>query len=153
MDGEICVKGPNVMKGYYKDKKSTSSVLIDGYFHTGDLGYIDEDGFIFITGRKKNIIILSNGENVSPEEIESVLLKDEGVCEVIVYEMGDKIIASIYPEEEYFDNQEYFDDLIYKYNKNKPKNHQIAFVNLRKTEFIKNSNKKIIRSKALEENN
>ena len=153
MDGEICVKGPNVMKGYYKDKKSTSSVLIDGYFHTGDLGYIDEDGFIFLTGRKKNIIILSNGENVSPEEIESVLLKDEGVCEVIVHEMGDKIIASIYPEEEYFDNQEYFDDLIYKYNKNKPKNHQIAFVNLRKTEFIKNSNKKIIRSKALEENN
>ena len=60
---------------------------------------------------------------------------------------------NIYPEEEYFDNQEYFDDLIYKYNKNKPKNHQIAFVNLRKTEFIKNSNKKIIRSKALEENN
>ncbi len=151
IDGEICVKGPNVMKGYYKDKKATEEVIKDNFFHTGDLGYIDEEGFIFITGRKKNIIILSNGENISPEEIEEVLLQDSGVKEVIVCELNGKLIASIFPEEEYLDNEEYFDNLIYEYNKNKPKNHQIAMANIRKTEFIRNNNKKIIRSKALEE--
>ena len=147
IDGEICVKGQNVMKGYYKDKIATSKVIIDDYFHTGDLGYIDEDGFVFITGRKKNLIILSNGENISPEIIENALLKDEGVCEVIVYAKDNKIIAQIYPNEDYLGDQEYFDDLIYKYNQDKPKNAQIALVELRTTEFIKNNSKKILRDK------
>ena len=151
IDDEICVKGPNVMLGYYKDKKATSEVLKNGYFHTGDLGYIDKDGFIFITGRKKNIIILSNGENISPEEIEEELIRDKGVSEVVVSEKDDKLVAFIYPEEEFLNDKDYFDSLIYNYNKNKPKNHQIASVILRKTEFIKNSNKKIIRDKVMEE--
>ena len=145
IDGELCVKGDNVMKGYYKDAKGNEKVLKDGYFHTGDLGYVDEDGFVFITGRIKNLIILSNGENVSPELIENVLAKDPGVCEVVVYPKDNKIIACIYPNEDYFQDQEYFDNLIYKYNKDKPKNNQIAYVELRSEEFVKNSNKKIIR--------
>ena len=145
IDNELCVKGDNVMKGYYKDQKGNNAVLKDGYFHTGDLGYVDEDGFVFITGRKKNLIILSNGENVSPELIESVLQKDNAVCEVVVYPKDNKIIACIYPNEDFIGDQEYFDNLIYKYNKDKPKNNQIAYVELRSEEFPKNSSKKILR--------
>ena len=151
IDNEICVKGDIVMKEYYKDKKATNSVIYDGYFHTGDLGYIDKDGFIFINGRKKNIIILSNGENISPEPIENELLKDKAVCEVIVYSKDNKLVAMIYPEEEYLGDQEYFDELIYEYNRNKAKNHQISHVELRTTEFVKNNSKKIIRSRITEE--
>ena len=150
IDDEICVKGENVMIGYYNDKENTDSVLIDGYYHTGDLGYLDKDGFLFITGRKKNIIILANGENVSPEVIEEDLLKDDQVEEVIVYEKDDNLVACIYPSEEYIGNQEYFDNLIHKYNLDKPKNRQIAYVELRDKEFIKNNNRKILRNKFLE---
>ncbi len=150
IDGEICVGGDIVMKGYYNDIKATKEVLKDNYFYTGDLGYIDEDGFLFITGRKKNIIILSNGENISPELIESNLLKDKGVEEVIVSEEDNKLIAYIYPLEEYLGDEEYFSNLIYNYNKDKPKNHQIAGVRLRNKEFIKNNNGKILRSKVKE---
>ena len=138
------------MLGYYNDKKSTEECIRDGWFYTGDLGYIDNDGFLFITGRKKNIIVLSNGENISPEEIEDVLSNDKGVCEVIVFEKNDKLIASIYPNDEYIGNQEYFDNLIYSYNRTVPKNRQIAFVILRCEEFKKNNNKKIVRSKFYE---
>ena len=151
IEGEICISGDIVMKEYYKDKKATKEVIKDGYFHTGDLGYIDEQGFLFITGRKKNIIILSNGENISPEEIESALLKYKEIEEVIVYEDDNRLVACIYPSEEYISNQEYFDNLIYNYNKDKPKNHQIAMVKLRTNEFIKNHNGKILRDKIREE--
>ncbi|MBR6690605.1 MAG: AMP-binding protein [Bacilli bacterium] len=150
-DGEILVKGENVMLGYYKDKKSTNEVLKDGWFHTGDLGYIDEENFLFITGRKKNLIILSNGENVLPEEIEAKLCSDKAVREVVVYEQDNKIIAAIYPNDDYMGDNKYFNSLIYKYNRTVPKNHQVAMVRLRTTEFIKNNNKKILRNKVMEE--
>ena len=139
------------MLGFYKDKKATDEVLKDGYFHTGDFGYIDKDGFLFITGRKKNLIILSNGENISPELIEEELSHDEAVSEIIVYENNNKLLAEIYPREEYLGNKSYFDDLIYKYNSKVPKNHQIALVTLRNNEFPKNNNKKILRNKFMEE--
>jgi long-chain acyl-CoA synthetase len=151
IDDEIVVSGDIVMKGYYKDRKSTEEVLKDGRFYTGDLGRFDEDGFLFVTGRKKNLIILSNGENVSPEEIEAKLANDNGVAEVIAYEDNNRIIASIYPEKSYMGDQDYFDELIGEYNRKKPKNRQIAYVRLRTVEFPRNNNGKIIRSKVIEE--
>ncbi len=153
IDGEIVVGGDIVMKGYYKDKKATNEVLRNGYFHTGDLGELDEDGFLHITGRKKNLIILSNGENVSPEEMEKALLKDKGVAEVAVYEYGNRIVASIYPSESYFGDQEYFDELISSYNNDKPKNRQIAMARVRNKAFPRNHNGKVLRDKIIEEDN
>ena len=98
--GEICIRGGCVMLGYYKDPEATAEVLdADGWFHTGDLARVDEDGFYYITGRKKNIIILDNGENVSPEELENLLSKCEAVKECIVREKGKKICAVIYCSE------------------------------------------------------
>ena len=152
-NNEILVKGDIVMLGYYKDEKATKEAMQHGYFNTGDFGYLDKDNFLFITGRKKNLIILSNGENISPEAIEEKLSKDKGVCEVIVYENDNKLIASIYPNDEYFGNISYFNGLIYKYNSKVPKNHQIALVTLRNQEFPKNNNRKILRNIVMEEEN
>lgn len=150
-NNEILVKGDIVMLGYYKDGQATKSVIKNGYFNTGDFGYLDKNGFLYITGRKKNLIILSNGENISPEVIEEKLSKDKGVCEVIVYAKDNKLIAMIYPNEEYFGNTSYFNGLIYKYNSKVPKNHQISSVTLRTDEFPKNNNRKIMRNKIMEE--
>ena len=152
IDDEIAIQGDIIMQGYYKDKKATAAVLKDGYFFTGDLGKIDEDGFLYITGRRKNLIILSNGENVSPEEIEKVLLQDAAVTEVIVYAYHNRIIASFYPDESHLSDQDYFDNLIYRYNSDKPKNRQIALAIVRTTEFPRNRNGKILRDKIIEEN-
>lgn len=83
--GEIIAKGPNVMLGYYNNEEATNQVLIDGWYHTGDLGYIDKDGYIFITGRKKNVIVLKNGKNIFPEEIEVLINRLPYVAENIVF--------------------------------------------------------------------
>ena len=83
--GELAVKGPNVMLGYYEDQEATNEVLKDNWFHTGDLAKIDEDGYIFISGRKKNVIVLKNGKNVFPEEVEFLINKIEGVKESLVF--------------------------------------------------------------------
>ncbi len=82
--GEICAEGDNVMLGYYEDKEATEAVLKNGCFHTGDMGYIDSKGFIFITGRKKNVIVLRNGKNVFPEEIEALLDESDAIRECLV---------------------------------------------------------------------
>lgn len=151
-DKEILVKGNNIMIGYYNDEIATKQVLDNGWYSTGDLGYIDENGFLFITGRKKNLIILSNGENVSPEELEAKILLDEAVSEAVVYGENGMIVVQIFPMEEYLENTEYFDELIANINKNQPPYMRINKIILRKYEFQKNSAKKILRHKITEEN-
>ena len=99
-DGELCIRGGCVMLGYYKDPAATAEVVdVDGWLHTGDLARADEEGYYYITGRKKNLIILDSGENVSPEELESLLAKCPAVKECVVKEKGKKICAVIYCEE------------------------------------------------------
>ena len=83
--GELVVKGPNVMLGYYQDEKATEEVMKDGWFYTGDLAKIDEDGYIFICGRKKSVIVLKNGKNIFPEEMENLVNKIEGVKESFIF--------------------------------------------------------------------
>ena len=97
-DGEIQVKGPSVMLGYYKKPERTKEAFTeDGFLHTGDLGYIDGE-HIYLVGRKKNLIILSNGENISPEEIENCFVDDGIIKEIIVFAEGDSIVAEIFPD-------------------------------------------------------
>lgn len=155
--GEIVAKGDNIMLGYYKDEESTKEAFTeDGWFKTGDLGHIDGDGYIYITGRKKNLIILSNGKNVYPEEIEEHLYESKYICECVVIarksaEAGELITAIIYPNMELFENKS--DEEIYKTVKDDvdrintalPSFKQIHQVEIRKTEFEKTTTKKIKR--------
>lgn len=83
--GEVIAKGPNVMLGYFENDEATKEVLIDGWFHTGDLGYVDKDGFLFITGRKKNVIVMKNGKNIYPEELEALITTLPYVAENMVF--------------------------------------------------------------------
>ena len=94
-DGELCMKGEAVMLGYYNDPEATAAVLRDGWFHTGDLARIDEDGYIYLTGRKNNLMILPSGEHVSPEELEALLGKIPAVREVLVRQKDGRICACI----------------------------------------------------------
>ena len=146
-EGEIQFKGPVTMAGYYNDPEATEEVFDDGWYSTGDLGYVDKDGFIFLTGRKKNLIILSNGENISPEELENDFRSDPGVNEVLVYEYQKKIVAEIFPEEEFMGNTEYFNDLMKKVNEGRPAYKQVVRVKLRDQDFIRNTSRKIVRYK------
>ncbi|SMP12280.1 long-chain acyl-CoA synthetase [Venenivibrio stagnispumantis] len=96
---EIVVKGKNVFKGYYNKPEETEKVLKDGWFYTGDLGYIDEEGYLYITGRKKEIIVLPNGKNINPEEIENRILKiSKYIKEIAVVEKEGQLFAIIYPD-------------------------------------------------------
>ncbi len=96
-EGEVYIKGPNVMQGYFKDSEKTKEVLTDdGWFKSGDLGYLDEDGYLFLKGRSKNVIIGSNGKNIYPEEIESVINENEYVLESLVYHSEGKLVARVH---------------------------------------------------------
>ena len=95
-EGELCIKGDPVMLGYYKEPEQTAEVLVDGWFHTGDLVRQDPDGYYYITGRKKNLIILASGENVSPEELEKLVLACPEALECQVMEKEDRICAQVY---------------------------------------------------------
>lgn len=99
--GEICVRGPNVMKGYWRNEEATASTIIDGWLHSGDIGHLDENGFVYITDRKKDMII-KGGENISPREIEEAIVKLPQVAEVSVYAVPDErfqeeIAATVVP--------------------------------------------------------
>lgn len=158
-EGEICVKGPHVMLGYYKDPEATEAAFDDdGYFKTGDYGRLDEDGWLYITGRLKNIIVLSNGKNVYPEEIEAEISRVFGVSECVVYageskSQGGKevIVAEIFPDFEALkekgihDAQEYFEEEIKKINSRMVSYKAVKKVKIREEEFLKNTSKKIMR--------
>ena len=156
-NGEILVKGSSVMKGYYKMPEETAQTVKDGWLHTGDKGYMDEDGFLFINGRVKNLIILSNGENISPEEIENKLALNALVGEVIVTGENHGLTARIYPEQEVAAAKELDEEAVREalqafleqYNKNQPTYRQITGLVVRKNPFIRNATKKIKRQEAL----
>ena len=105
--GELIVKGPNIMLEYYQNEKATKEAIVDGWFYTGDLAKIDDEGYIFICGRKKNVIVLKNGKNIYPEEMENLLNKIEGVEESFIYGKqlsGDKENIKIYAKIVYDEN-------------------------------------------------
>lgn len=160
-EGEILVKGSNVMLGYYKDEAATTEAIgEDGYFRTGDYGKLTEDGILSITGRKKNLIILSNGKNVYPEEIESELIAVPGVQDVVVYEGKSRrgmehnaIVAEIFPDAEYMerngitDVRAYLMGFVEAYNRTAVPYKKIAVLRIRKEDFPKNTLRKIMRFK------
>ncbi|MGE5317872.1 MAG: AMP-binding protein [Chloroflexota bacterium] len=105
-NGEILASGPNIMQGYYNKPEETAEILIDGWLYTGDLGYLDKEGFLFITGRKKEIIILSNGKNVNPVELEDTLSASPYIKECGVFYHDDQLQVMIVPEiSEIIDNE------------------------------------------------
>lgn len=157
-EGEIWVKGPNVMLGYYKNEEATADAFAEGYFRTGDYGRLTKDNVLFITGRKKNLIILSNGKNVYPEEIENELVAVPGVQDIIVYEGQSRrgishnaIVAEIYPDTDYMeknnitDAEAYLKPYIDNYNRTAVPYKKISVLKVRTTEFPKNTLRKIMR--------
>lgn len=148
---EIWVRGSSVMQGYYKMPEETAKTLEDGWLKTGDLGYVDEDGFVFLTGRKKNLIITKNGENVSPEELENKIGEARLVQEVLVREKEGVIEAEIFPDYEYAekngvtDMREALQQIIDIYNKTASAHKRIYSLKIRETEFEKTPSKKIKR--------
>ncbi|MBO6137975.1 MAG: AMP-binding protein [Lachnospiraceae bacterium] len=158
VDGELQVKSPSVMMGYYKDPERTKEAITeDGFLCTGDLATIDEERFVFLTGRKKNLIILSNGENISPESIEDHFDNDPIVSDILVYQDGDKIAAEVYPNYEYAqktgitDIKSAVQELVDKHNGDLPTYSRITALSIRKDPFEKTSSKKIIRSRYFDE--
>ncbi len=158
-EGEIQVRGDNVMLGYYKNPEETAKVFTeDGWFCTGDIGYMDEDGYIFITGRKKYVIVLENGKNVFPEEIEEYLGRLDCIGECVVLgrknpESGELVLtAVVYPQPDQFENYDDHDavektvrDQIGKMNRRLVSYKQIRNVEFRYTPFEKTTSKKIKR--------
>ena len=157
-EGEILVKGPNVMLGYYKDESATADAFNKGYFKTGDYGKMDKDRVLYITGRKKNLIILSNGKNVYPEEIENELAATPGILDIVVYEgqsrrgiSNNAIVAEVYPDKEYLEKNDitdveaYLKPYIDSYNRKTVPYKKISILKIRKSEFPKNTLRKIMR--------
>ena len=141
--GEICIKGDCVMLGYYKDPEATAEVIdADGWFHTGDLARMDEEGFYYITGRKKNLIILASGENVSPEELEKKLALCPAITECIVKEKGQKICAVIYCPE---DKQEEVRAFVIEVNRSLPLYKRISAVEFTVEPLPRNALGKLLR--------
>lgn len=167
--GELRAKGPNVMIGYYENEEETKNVLKDGWFYTGDLGYIDKEGFIFITGRQKNMIVLKNGKKIFPEEIETLVNRIDLVEECMVFGMPDEVdkndvklsVKVVYNKDEI--KQKYGDisldeirDIIWNRIKNEvnttvPRYKHIMNMILTDKELIKTTTKKVKRNEELKE--
>lgn len=142
-EGEIVLKGPFIMTGYYKDEEETARTVRNGCLYTGDMGYVDQEGYLFITGRKKNLIILTNGENISPEELERTLYGCAAVTETVVYEKDNKIHTEIYAADS--GSREEIRNYILDYNRNIPTYKRIQNVVFRDKPFEKNAMGKILR--------
>ncbi len=148
VDGEIWVKSPSVMQGYYKNPEETAKSLTpDGWLMTGDLGY-QKDGYVFITGRKKNLIILANGENVSPEEIENQFAYFAPIKEIVVYDKDGIITAEVFPNPDYesTDIKAEIQAKIDEVNDTFPPAKHIVNLVIREKEFEKTASRKIIRA-------
>lgn len=151
--GELQVKSPSVMMGYVNAPELTAEVITpDGWLRTGDIGMEDEEGFLHITGRKKNLIILSNGANVSPEQIENLILDREIVKETLVYGEGNTIVAEVYPDYKYvrlnniLDVREEIEKVIAEVNAPLPSYKKIMKLIIRKVEFERTGSNKIKRN-------
>ena len=161
--GELAVKGPNVMIGYYKNKEATEKVLKDEWFHTGDLAKIDEEGYIFICGRKKNVIVLKNGKNIYPEEMESLINKEDGIEESFIFgkQMSEdptniKIFVKVVYNKEHFEGktkeeiEKEISKKISEVNKVMPRYKAIRGTIISDVPLIKTTTNKIKREKNLE---
>ena len=161
--GELAVKGPNVMIGYYKNKEATEKVLKGEWFHTGDLAKIDEEGYIFICGRKKNVIVLKNGKNIYPEEMESLINKEDGIEESFIFgkQMSEdptniKIFVKVVYNKEHFEGktkeeiEKEISKKISEVNKVMPRYKAIRGTIISDVPLIKTTTNKIKREKNLE---
>lgn len=160
-EGEIRVKGPNVMLGYYRDVKSTTEAFDkEGFFRTGDYGRLDDQGALYITGRLKNLIILSNGKNVYPEEIEQSFTIIPGVQDAVVYEGKSKrgleyntIVLEVFPDKDYCeangiaDIRKYLQKFVDDYNRTAVPYKKVGLLKIREEDFPKNTLRKIQRFK------
>ena len=151
-DGEIQVKSPSVMKGYYNEPELTAEAFTeDGWLKTGDAGYVDEEGFINLTGRIKNLIVLSNGENVAPEELEGLFAVEPLVQEIVVFGDDDVLQCEIYPDFKYAESigaedvHAELENVVKRINEGLPNYKRILRTSMRKVPFLKTSSKKIIR--------
>lgn len=143
--GEVLVKGDNVLQGYYDDPEATEEAFEGEWYKTGDFGTIDKDGYLFLKGRKKNLIVLSNGKNVSPEEIEDKLLNIEYVKEVVVYDEDGAITAEFFLDSDYPDAKDNLKKDVRAVNAQLPTYKQVTKTKLRDTEFPKTTTLKIKR--------
>lgn len=153
VDEEIQVKSPSVMMGYYKEPDKTAEAITeDGWLCTGDIGYLDEEGFLYLTGRKKNLIILSNGENVAPEQLENLFEDERLIEDILVFGEDDAICAEVYPNFKYAEAANISDiegtvqEIIKKHNQKLPSYRRIMQCRIREVPFAKTSSKKIIRN-------
>lgn len=164
--GEIRVKGPNVMLGYYENEEATSQVLKDGWFYTGDLAYYDKEGYLFLTGRKKDMIVLKNGKKVFPDELETLVNRLDEVAECIVYGLPDKkdkndiklsikivydkeVVKEKYPTMSQEELEEVIWQKVKEINKTFPPYKYIKHMILTDQELIKTTTKKVKRNEEI----